>query len=223
MSSSTLPQSPEVDPDYAQYRTISLSAIATVVLGILSITGLMIPPLLVLAIIGTLLGIYSVFTLRARQAEFSGLGLAKTGLALCLLIGIGGISWHIYDFATEVPEGFERVSFYDLQSDSDNPKAGPPPAAYALDGKEIFVKGYVYPDQDFGKTKRFVLIPDLKTCCFGGQPDLTDMIEVTLEDPLRVEYSLRLRKLAGKLAVSRVMKKTKLDGVFYQLKATYLK
>ncbi|MFC1758528.1 hypothetical protein ACFL2H_07135 [Planctomycetota bacterium] len=223
MTSSTLPQSTDIDPDYAQYRTVSLSAIATLVLGILSITGLMIRPLLFFGIVGSLIGTYSVFMLRRRQDEFTGLGLAKSGLALCLLISTGGISWHIFDFATEVPDGFERIRFYDLQSSSDDPKSGPPPSAYALDGKDIFVKGYVYPDQTFGETRRFVLIPDLKTCCFGGQPDLTDMIEVTLQDPLRVKYSLRLHKLAGTLKVSRVMKKTKLDGVFYQLDASHLK
>ena len=224
MSTSAIPQSDSREAEYAQYRTVSLSAIATLVLGIVSVTGLLIPMLLFLSIIGTLLGVYSVWTLRKRQDEFTGIGLAKTGLSLCLLIGIGGISWNIYEFATEVPEGFERISFYDLKSESDDPKAGPPASAMQFDGKPVFVKGYVYPDQDFGKTKRFVLIPDLKTCCFGGQPDLTDMVEVTLQDPLRVEYSLRLRKLAGTLKVTRNMKRIKnLDGVFYQLDASHLK
>ncbi len=219
-----MPQTNDLEAEYAQYRTISLSAIATVVFAIVSITGLLIPPLLVLSVFGTLLGFYSVLTLRNRQDEFTGLGMAKIGLALCLLIGVGGIGWNIYDFATEVPEGFERISFYDLRVDPSYPNWPIPPTALKLNGAPIFVKGYVYPDQDFGKTKRFVLIPDLKTCCFGGQPELTDMIEVTLQDPLRVEYSLRLRKLAGKLKVSPVKKRIKnLDGVYYQLDASYIR
>ena len=224
MSTSTVPQSDKLSDEYAQYRTVSLSAIATAVIGIISFTGLLIPPLLVLPILGSLFGIYSVFTLRRRQDEFSGLGLAKIGLTLCVVIGISGISWNVYDFATEVPEGFERISFYDLKADPRYPNLPIPPSAMELNGKPIFVKGYIYPDQTFGKTKRFVLIPDLKTCCFGGQPALTDMIEVTLQDPLRVEYSLRLRKLAGELKVSPIKKRIKdLDGVYYQLDASHIK
>ncbi|MCA9218124.1 MAG: DUF3299 domain-containing protein [Planctomycetales bacterium] len=224
MSLTTAVQHENVEADYAQYRTLSLSAIATLVLGIVSLTGLLIPPLLFLPVIGALLGLYSVFTLRRRTEEFTGLGVAQAGLALCVLIAVVGIGWNIYDLATEVPEGFQRISFYELQPDPNFPQLPIPPTAMELDGRDIFVKGYVYPDQEFGETKRFVLIPDLKTCCFGGQPELTDMIEVELQDPLRVEYSLKRRKLAGKLKVSPVKKRhAKLDGVYYQLDASYLK
>ena len=59
-----------------------------------------------------------------------------------------------------------------------------------LNGKKIFMKGYVYPDGQRTNIKRFVLVADLGTCCFGGQPKLTHMVEVTLRDPYRVEYSI---------------------------------
>ena len=63
-----------------------------------------------------------------------------------------------------------------------------------LDGKQIFVKGYVHPGvSSVSKLKKFVLVPDMGTCCFGGDPAPTDMIEVTLEDPLTVDFALRRR------------------------------
>jgi hypothetical protein len=74
------------------------------------------------------------------------------------------------------------------------------------------------------KAKKFILIPDLGTCCFGGQPRLTDMIEVTLTGNQTVKPSLRQIKLAGVLKVDTSLKPVKeLQGVFYQLKADYLK
>ena len=72
------------------------------------------------------------------------------------------------------------------------------------------------------KAKKFILIPDLGTCCFGGQPRLTDMIEVTLSGDQTVRPSLRQVKIAGVLKVDTSLKPVKeLQGVFYQLKADY--
>ena len=43
------------------------------------------------------------------------------------------------------------------------------------------------------------------TCCFGGEPKLTDMIEVKLEGSLAIEYARRKRKLAGTFKVDDVV------------------
>ena len=64
----------------------------------------------------------------------------------------------------------------------------------------------------------------MKTCCFGGQPKLTDMIEVTLKDPLRIKYSFGRRKLAGVIRVSPDKKQVAgLDGVYYRVDADYVR
>ena len=87
------------------------------------------------------------------------------------------------------------------------------------------MKGYVHPGVDRRRgIRQFILVPDMKTCCFGGQPKLTDMIEVTLSDPHRVNFSYTRRKLAGVLKVTPFKKTvTGLDGVYYQLDADYVK
>jgi hypothetical protein len=124
------------------------------------------------------------------------------------------------DYATEVPEGYARISFYDLNPADSRAPAFPPPDAVALDGKKVFIKGYVYPDGQSTNIKRFVLIPDLGTCCFGGQPKLTDMVLVTLHDPHRTVYNQRKRKLTGTLRVDTSLKPVAgVNGVFYQLEA----
>ena len=127
-------------------------------------------------------------------------------------------------YATEVPEGFQRISFADLQPVPEAPQLPIPPKALELNGKKVFIKGYVYPDGQQYNIKRFILIPDMGTCCFGGQPKLTDMVEVTLRDPLRTIFERRKRRLAGTLTVDiRLKPVSGLGGVYYRLDAEYVR
>ena len=93
------------------------------------------------------------------------------------------------------------------------------------DGKKIFIKGYTLPSVSGKNMKQFVIVPDRGTCCFGGDPKITDMILVTLEEPLTVDYSVFQRKLGGvfhvhKDGLRRVDKDT---HVIYELKVDYVK
>jgi hypothetical protein len=197
-----------------------MSAVVTLILGISSLPVLLVPQLFVIPLTGIALGIYSVLLLRRRIAEFTGLGAAKVGLALCALFLVGGIARGAYVSITEVPEGYVSVKFQELQPDRMHPELPIPPSALELNGKKVFVKGYVYPDGQSSNIKQFVLVPDMGTCCFGGQPKLTDMIQVTLRDPLRIEYSYYRRKLSGEFKVSARKKPVSgLDGVYYELDA----
>ena len=48
------------------------------------------------------------------------------------------------------------------------------PKAIELTGKPIFIKGYMHPGvASMGKVNHFILVPDMGTCCFGGQPKPT--------------------------------------------------
>ena len=50
------------------------------------------------------------------------------------------------------------------------------------------------------------------------------MIEVTLQEPLRVDFSYRKRKLGGTLKVDSKLKPVSgVNGVYYQLDVDYLK
>ena len=105
-------------------------------------------------------------------------------------------------------------------------KTGQPLLPTALNGKRIFVKGYVHPGvASTGQIKKFILVPDMGTCCFGGQPKLTDMIEVTIVDASGVRYSQRKRKLGGILHVTDRVHQVAggLTGGFFELRADYVK
>ena len=209
---------------FEPYRAISKSAVISFVLGLLSILGLFSAPLLALALVAAVLGITGYRSVVRYPNELTGKTLAIAGALLGVGLFVGGIVKHSYVYATEVPEGHFRISFADLQPDKRSPRMPVPPEALELDGQKIFVKGYLYPDGQQYNIKRFVLVPDLGTCCFGGQPKLTDMIEVTLEEPLQTAYNMNKRRLAGELKVDMTLKPvTGVNGVYYQLKADHLR
>ena len=123
-----------------------------------------------------------------------------------------------------MPDGFERITFYELQPQLRSQRI--PPEATQLDKQKIFIKGYMHPSgtQGMGEVEKFVLVPDMGTCCFGGQPKLTDMIEVTLQGGLKTRYSRTKKKLAGVFSVDSKLKPVSgLDGVYYQLDASYVR
>jgi len=64
-------------------------------------------------------------------------------LLLCPLVA--GLGLQVYWYSTEVPEGFERMSFAAFSekamiNDADHQRVNP--AIQNLDGKHLFVKGY---------------------------------------------------------------------------------
>lgn len=218
----TMPASRE--EGFEPYRAVSRAAVISLVLAVLSLLGFISAAFVPLALVGAVLGLVSYRSIRRYPNELTGKPLALVGLVLGAVCFVAATSRHAYIYATEVPEGHRRISFAELQPDKGRPYEPVPSSAMQLNGEKVFVKGYLYPDGQQTNIKRFVLVPDMGTCCFGGQPKLTDMIEVTLEDPLRAEYSLRKRKLAGVLKVDTQLKPvTGLNGVYYQLEADFLR
>lgn len=213
-----------ISEDSLVYRALSKGAVGSLILAVLSLAAYAAAGLLVLPFAGTLLGVNALRNIRRYPDELSGKSLAILGSLGCFVILVSAAALHSYVYATEVPPGCLRISFADLQPTPDHPELPVPPAAQDLDGKKVFVKGYVYPDGQQYNIKQFVLVPDMGTCCFGGQPKLTDMIEVNLTDKNRVEYSRRKRKLAGVMKVDTQLKPvTGVGGVYYQLEADYVK
>ena len=211
---------------YRQYRTLSFAAIVSLVFGLVStpiaIAASLNPFLLIFPFVGVLVGLGAVMRIRNRTDEFTGYGAAKIGLALSGIVLCIGSVYAAYVYATEVPEGYQRISFNELQPDPRNPAQQLPPDVGELNRKKIFLKGYVYPDEQLGDIKRFILVPDMGTCCFGGQPKLTDMVQVTLKDPLRVKYSYFRLSLGGEFFLAETTA-DKVGNVVYNLDADYVK
>ena len=205
-----------------QYRAISSMAIAALVFGFISVVALLSPWLLVIPFLGAIMGWSALSKIKSRPRELTGKHFGMVGFGLSAVLFVGSALLHSVIYATEVPEGYQRISFRQLQPDKDSNE--PIPAeAVALDGKRIFVKGYVYPGDERHDLQEFVLVPDMGTCCFGGTPKLTDMIEVKLAPPQRINFSYRKRRLGGILHVDGKLKPISgLQGVYYRLEADYL-
>jgi len=224
--------------DVAPYRAICRSAVISAVLAAISL------PLVVLAVVsmrfqvgdavplgflGALLaavafvmGIVGARTVRRYPTEYTGARLARTGIVGGLVLAVVGAASASVTYRTEVPDGYSRVGFWELQPDPEEPDLPIAPKAIELTGKPIFIKGYMHPGvASMGRVDHFILVPDMGTCCFGGQPKPTDMIEVFIpEGKERVAYSPRRIKLAGTfLLADRPIKSLGLNNVWYHLEA----
>lgn len=213
------------DDAYAEYRSVSKAAVVSIALLVLGLSGLVFYTLLTLAALGIVFAILALRNIRRYPDEVSGQAVATLGLLGCSTLLIGGSAMHTYTYLTEVPDGYARISFDELQGTED-PQTGEMMLPKQLDGQRVFVKGYVHPGvSSAGEVKKFILVPDMRTCCFGGQPKMTDMIEVTIADAPGVRYSQRKRKLGGVLHVSERIRKVAggLNGGLYELRADYVK
>jgi hypothetical protein len=195
-SSSQIDCADDYDPA-DDYRALSTAAVASLALGILSALALLDWALVLIPIAALALGLLALRQINRRRDEYTGRKLAIAGSGLALVFGIAGISWLSYTYATEVPDGFNRISYADLQPYQGDPPDRPPNEAQALEGKEVFIKGYVYPGERQDGITRFLLVRDQGECCFGGNPKVTDRILVSLSNPKGFRFSNKLFKVAG--------------------------
>jgi len=209
---------------YEHYRALSTAAVASLIVGLLSVLAFFDWILVAIPVIGVALSSFAWLKVKRNADELSGQSLASAGFVLSLLFLIAGPSRLTYVYLTEVPDGYERVSYAELQPDDAQPGQVIPPSAMALDGKKIFIKGFVYPGQERFGIRKFLLVRDQGDCCFGGNPKITDRIQVTLEGPLRLNYETRIHKLSGTFHIEPVQ--TAIDGakggVLYHLSADHL-
>ena len=208
------------------YRALSRGAVVSIILAVVSLPGLVpvFSPLLALTPVGMIAAAVALRSIRRYPREFSGSSLATAGLIANLTILVGGVGLHTYIYLTEVPEGYTRIGFYELQA-SDGAPAGPTPKAIEIDGESIFLKGYIHPSSGSGMLRQFILVPDLGTCCFGGQPSSNDMIEVTLTGGQTTRAGLIKKKLAGKFMLNRapVDLVDFENPIFYQLRVDQIR
>lgn len=215
---------PEVDggeDDYG-YRSVSRAAVLSVVFALLGGLSWYFPLLTILSAIGLLFALVALRNLKRYPTELSGKPAAIVGGVLGLVLLVVSPIRHTIIYYTELPDGYERISFASLKSPLGAPDL-PPESALELNGKKVFLKGYIHPTSlASNAAKTFILVPDWATCCFGQQPPLTHMIEVRLTGDQFAQKSFRRHSLAGTLQVRPYIKPVDgLQGVFYELEADH--
>ncbi|MCA9075263.1 MAG: MerC domain-containing protein [Planctomycetaceae bacterium] len=206
------------DPTYGQFDYVPMPVVAPIgaVIGLVSLLAYFGLFGILMAIIGTLVGLYAAVKIGRSHGAYAGMKLAVLGLVLSVTSAVGGISRQVYLYQNEVPEGYERVSFSSQISKNafvvENGVQDIHPDVKALFDKPIFLKGFMYPTQKNTDIDDFLMLKDNGQCCFGGQPELQDMIQVKL--PEGVDYSQRRVAVAGKLKVNPRYQGGSLDSLF---------
>lgn len=208
------------EPEKFQYRAVSKSAVVCMVFAVMSTLLAFVSELfVVLPLLGVAFGVAAFVAFRKYPGELVGKPVALIGFFLSLILLVSSSAYHGYVYATEVPKDCLRISFYDLKP---GPRSATPFAKKAeeLDGKKVFLKGYVRPGEKQRGLKNFIFVGDFGSCCFGGNPKITDIIAVSIASDDTVDYSLRKRKISGEFHLHRrALKSDEKDipGIYYEI------
>jgi len=228
--------------DHFQYRPLSTAALASVVFGVVSsLTFLagnnslqacfMLCPI---PIVGLVCGFTALKKMRQAPDQFSGWQAAVAGTVMSTLGLVGGLSYASYIHATEVPSGYQRLSFSNLRPDDVEKRANEPIPrdVVGLDEQPIFIKGYMRPGSHVSKNgtpvrnhvSQFLLVRDSAECCFGDISTVKfyDKMQVQLVDPLQTAYAGGLFRVAGRLSILPANPRKGRREPVYQLQADYI-
>lgn len=215
-----------IEPGFNEfaYKPIPPLAPVSALLGICALSGLLSPLGLIFAVFGSVLGFMAMLQIQRADGDLGGRKLASVGVAMSAVLLVGGTGLHFYWYQTEVPEGFQRISFgADISKKGfvvEDGEGRAHPDIAALEGKPLFLKGFMYPEQNLDGISSFILCRDNGDCCFGGQPKLTDMIKVKLTDGLTARYSAHMVSVAGVFRLRDLRKTGNLEPAF-ELDATH--
>lgn len=152
--------------------------------------------------------LWSLARIRREPELYTGRQLALAGLAMSIAFLVVGVGYGSYVYATEVPDGYTRISFNAMKPDELQERGGVkiPPEIAALDGKKVFIKGYIRPDSIpvSRGIDRFLLVRDNNQCCFGDLSTIKyyDQIDVDMVGSRRLDYDQGVFRVAGVLRVN---------------------
>ncbi|MBL8888570.1 MAG: DUF3299 domain-containing protein [Planctomycetaceae bacterium] len=205
------------------YQLRSKSATLSLLFGIFASVGFIFIIFMALAPLAIVLGWHGLRVIRRYPEEYSGAGFAKLGLALGLISLVGGSTFHTAVYLTEVREGYERITFY---ADLKNKVEKPTDRAKELDGKKVFLKGYVRPGLRRDGLTEFLMVGDFGDCCFGGSPNLSEIVYIKMPPDQTTQYDFMLRKIHGTFRLNQQLQKSDriandVAGYIYQIDADY--
>ncbi|QDU59039.1 hypothetical protein [Aeoliella mucimassa] len=220
MSTTLAEPLPETDTSAAfedatlQYRALHSGALIAALLGFASLFMLAVTDFIdvaiaaaVVPVVGIVASLMALKKIKNNSDIYTGQKFALLGLVLSFSMLCWGVGWASYKHATEVPEGYGRISFSTLQPSQKDEEAGraiPKEITDVLEnGEPVFIKGYIRPgssDSRSGATQ-FLLVRDNNTCCFGDLQNVKyfDQVLVTLSPGLTADTDLSVTRLGGRL------------------------
>jgi len=236
--SETLPTSSVAEsPQAFQYKAMSSGAVAAALLGVLSLltlaasreslqSCLLMSPI---PLVGILVGWSALRRIRELPDQLGGKRLAAGGALFSLLCLITGVSYSSYVYATEVPEGYTRISFVAMRPDEVQQRSGTivPDEIAQLDGQKVFIKGYIRPDSTrFRRNiRKFQLVRDNASCCYGDLSKVKhyDMMLVETVGSVSTDFSYGLFRVGGTLRVNAENLRRGLGQPVFSLEADYIR
>ena len=203
--------------DTERYRALGGVTIAAAVLALLSPLAFVDWWLLVVPLLASVLGIVAWRDVVARPDVLTGKPLAIGAILAGILLFAGGFWYQANVYARELPEGFERLGYATLQPAEGDPPNMIPATAMTMDGRDVLIKGYMYPGKQQQGIRQFLLVRDQGDCCFGGNPKITDRVLVQLADKRGIDFTARQRKIAGRFSVRPSGSADVEGGVIYHL------
>lgn len=210
--------------DEFSYKPVPPTAVVGLALGVFSFIALFGVIGLGVAVFGIVVSLISLFNIRRSAGELGGKMVARAGVLLSAFFLVSGVCYQSFVYAHEVPEGYKRINFAsDIASKNFVQKDGVTsvnPDVLKIDKQKVFLKGYMYPTRQDKDLQTFVLVKDNQQCCFGGQPDVKDMILVEMQGKKRADFYAGLVSVAGEFVAEAPSQAGELRPV-YQLKATH--
>ncbi len=195
-----LPQGGYLEEEFS-YRPVPVLVSISAGLVILGLSSFLTEWMLVLPLLGMFAALMAMRKIRNSEGAYSGAGACKAMMVCASLIIVGAGSLHAMAYITEVPEGYQRVSFAsDISAHGMKVVEGKvelPEAVQKLQNQPIFIKGYMYPSKQTAGITKFLLCKDSGDCCFGGAPKPTDMILISIPKEKAVDFSPGLKAVAG--------------------------
>jgi len=183
---------------YIEVNAVALIAIA---LGLVGVTTFFVWQAVFVPVLGLLTGLWALYRHLDSPSEVGGFYLAVAGIAVSLVMGLGGSGLEIWRHYYSVPRGYTVVDFAELALE--NGKVPKRIAELGQGNKKIFLKGYMYQSKQRSGLTNFILVRLLEHCKFCSAFDNpADMIDVYCVGGLKVNYRTTPVKVGGTFYVN---------------------
>lgn len=204
------------DERTVDYKEVGTLAVGSLVTALFAILGFFWMPFILLSAVGLVLGFLAMRKILNAPEEMTGFRMATAGMALSVIIGVAAVIFQTWYYYHNAPPGYEVIDFASMAFDSKSGKIKD--EILALDGKKIFVTGYMYPTNRQSGIEDFTLVRTLAHCKFcspGTNP--ADMIAVELEKGMSVTF--RSNKTVSVGGVFSVRQDFQSDEIPYSIEA----
>ena len=175
--------------------------------------------LAVVPLAGMVVGWIAWKQIRKAPDEWIGATLVLVGVGLSAALWLVGYAWLIFARVSEVPYGYERITYTMLQPDPMKPTEPIPQTAIDMQDKKVYMQGYMQSRRTLTGIKEFILCPTNGDCPFcTPSPRPTEKVRIVLQGDLEATYTTHLIGVAGRFHIDP----NDSNGIPYVLEADYL-